>query len=114
MRRLFHFVRFRRYLHPHKLDRTWAVGGRIGYVALPGFLTYVTAATPRPRFNTTDLRDATGLMTTTTSLASRTYHGWFLGGGTEYAISRIPGLFWKSEYRFADYGSAMVMPHAAT
>ena len=57
------------------------------------------------RFNTTDLRDATGITATTVSLASRTYHGWFLGGGTEFADRLIPGLFWKSEYRFADYGS---------
>ena len=105
VRRLFHFVRFRRYLHPHKLDRTWAVGGRIGYVALPGFLTYVNGGyTEAPlqhhrsarRHRPHDDPDFSG---------DRTYHGWFLGGGTEYAISRIPGLFWKSEYRFADYGS---------
>ena len=93
------------FIGEQKLDRTWAVGGRIGYVALPGFLTYVNGGYTEARFNTTDLRDATGLTTTTTSLASRTYHGWFLGGGTEYAIRLIPGLFWKSEYRFADYGS---------
>jgi Domain of unknown function (DUF6894) len=48
--------RFRRYLHPHKLDRTWAVGGRIGYVALPGFLTYVNGGYTEARFDTTDLR----------------------------------------------------------
>jgi outer membrane immunogenic protein len=31
--------------------------------------------------------------------------GWFLGGGAEYAVGWLPGLFWKNEYRFADFGT---------
>ncbi len=31
--------------------------------------------------------------------------GWFIGGGTEYAIGFLPGLFWKTEYRFAQYSN---------
>ena len=31
--------------------------------------------------------------------------GWFMGGGYEYNLNWMPfpGLFWKTEYRFADY-----------
>ncbi|MFX5233334.1 hypothetical protein ABTC74_19505, partial [Acinetobacter baumannii] len=36
-------------------------------------------------------------------LPSKTRDGWFIGGGTEYAITQLPGLFWKSEYRMAEY-----------
>ena len=31
--------------------------------------------------------------------------GWFIGSGFEYQIGWFPGLTWKTEYRFADYGS---------
>jgi outer membrane immunogenic protein len=31
--------------------------------------------------------------------------GWFIGSGYEYQIGWFPGLTWKTEYRFADYGS---------
>jgi outer membrane immunogenic protein len=37
------------------------------------------------------------------TLPNQTYHGYFLGGGTEYMI--LPGWFVKSEYRLASYSS---------
>src|SRR3954451_13797709 len=37
------------------------------------------------------------------ALPSQRRDGWFLGGGTEYAFNFLPGLFLKSEYRFADF-----------
>ena len=89
-----------------KLDSTWAVGGRIGYVALPGLLTYWNGGWTEAHFSGVNYFDASGLLPTpVVSLGSRTPGGWFLGGGTEYAVTQLPGLFWKSEYRFADYGT---------
>jgi outer membrane immunogenic protein len=32
-----------------------------------------------------------------------TAHGWFIGGGYEYAFNWLPGLFWKTEYRFSEF-----------
>ena len=32
-----------------------------------------------------------------------TFKGWFLGAGDEYALSFLPGLFWKTEYRVASF-----------
>ena len=46
------------------------------------------------------------------SISSHTYHGWFIGGGTEIALSGLfgmplpSGLFWRSEYRFSSFDSA--------
>jgi outer membrane immunogenic protein len=28
--------------------------------------------------------------------------GWFIAAGDEYALNFLPGLFWKTEYRFSD------------
>ena len=40
-------------------------------------------------------------------MPQNTYSGWFLGTGYEYQISWAPGLTWKTEYRWADYGKAL-------
>jgi outer membrane immunogenic protein len=89
-----------------KNDWSWAVGGRIGYVALPGLLTYFNGGYTQANFKQVNYVDAAnGGLAGGLVLPGTRRDGWFLGGGTEYAISQIPGLFWKSEYRFADYGS---------
>ena len=36
---------------------------------------------------------------------AQAYTGWFLGSGYEYAIDYLPGLFWKTEYRYASYSA---------
>jgi outer membrane immunogenic protein len=88
-----------------KNDWSWAVGGRVGYVALPGLLTYVNGGWTEANFTQVNYLDAA--LGTATGLVrpSERASGFFVGGGTEYAITQIPGLFWKSEYRFSDYGN---------
>lgn len=84
-------------------DWSWAVGGRIGYVALPGLLTYVNGGWTEANFTQTNFVDAATGLPTGLALPSQRRDGWFLGGGTEYAFNFLPGLFLKSEYRFADF-----------
>lgn len=36
-------------------------------------------------------------------MQATTYNGWFLGGGTEYHLEWLSGLFWRTEYRYASY-----------
>jgi outer membrane immunogenic protein len=88
----------------------WAFGGRVGYLVTPSLLTYFDGGYSQARFNQVNLSlsvppfPATGF-----AIPSQTYGGWFLGGGTEYALSGIvpiSGLFWRTEYRFASYNSA--------
>jgi outer membrane immunogenic protein len=88
-----------------KNDWSWSAGGRIGYVALPGLLTYLNAGYTEANFKQVNYVDAANGLATGLVLPSQRRDGWFVGGGTEYAITQIPGLFWKSEYRFADYGN---------
>jgi outer membrane immunogenic protein len=90
-----------------KNDWSWSVGGRIGLVALPGLLTYVNGGYTQAHFNQVNYINNDGPPFAVTGLVrpAETRDGWFLGGGTEYAISQLPGLFWKSEYRFSDYGN---------
>jgi outer membrane immunogenic protein len=89
-----------------KMSSAWAVGGRIGWVALPSLLVYFSGGYTEATFDRTDLNINTFPALLTPPLLSvdkRTYKGWFLGAGDEYALSFVPGLFWKTEYRFSEF-----------
>jgi len=88
-----------------KLKSSWAVGGRIGWIAFQPLLVYVSAGFTEARFNSINLVDGSSGVPTTFSVDRHTYSGWFIGTGYEYALGFFPGLFWKTEYRFADYGT---------
>jgi len=87
-----------------KQSGAWGVGARVGYLITPGLLTYFNAGYTEARFDqvnfyTTLLPTApTGL-----SMPATTYHGWFIGGGEEYALGFLPSVFWRTEYRYAQY-----------
>jgi outer membrane immunogenic protein len=90
------------------MNNQWAIGGRVGWVPLPGLLTFVSAGYTQAHFqgvnfvfNTfPEIGLASGL-----AQDAATYHGWFIGGGEEYAFTwlPVPGLFWKTEYRFSEF-----------
>jgi outer membrane immunogenic protein len=87
-----------------KLSSQWAVGGRVGWVALPSLLVYFSGGYTEAKFdqiNYTNLFQAPFGVANGFFQDSRTYQGWFLGAGDEYALSFVPGLFWKTEYRLS-------------
>jgi outer membrane immunogenic protein len=101
---------FTGFLGQENESSSWAAGGRIGYLVTPSLLTYFDGGYTQARFDQINYNSLTppavslGLDT-----PAQTYHGWFLGGGYEYALSSvvpINGLFWRTEYRFADYQGA--------
>lgn len=102
---------------------SWAVGGRVGWLVTPSLLTYVSGGFTEAEFSGVNYaasfaNTALALNNGPVALAlastgvpglrlgSQRYDGFFVGGGTEYAIGWLPGLFWKNEYRYADYRSA--------
>jgi outer membrane immunogenic protein len=90
-----------------KLSSSWAAGGRIGWVALPNLLAYVSGGYTEARFDQIDITRGGG--GGSGYIPATTYKGWFLGSGYEYGLGFMPGLFWKTEYRFADY-QAQTLP----
>jgi outer membrane immunogenic protein len=92
------------YAGSEKMRSAWSVGGRIGYLITPSVLTYFSGGFTEARFGAVDLTlTLTSATTPTYTVGAHTYSGWFLGGGYEYNLSWLPGLFWKTEYRFAQY-----------
>src|SRR6202011_2128124 len=81
--------------------------GRIGWLVVPRLLTYFSGGHTEGTF---DRQKFFSLFIPIGApipgapyLDKRTYNGWFLGAGDEYAVSFLPGLFWKTEYRVSEY-----------
>jgi outer membrane immunogenic protein len=85
-----------------KLDSKWAIGGRIGWLVTPSLLTYFSGGYTEAHFNQVNFNINT-IPGTTNYILGNTYKGYFLGAGDEYALSFLPGLFWKTEYRFSQF-----------
>jgi outer membrane immunogenic protein len=91
---------------------TWAAGGRIGYVptAMPQLLAYVSGGYTQAHFDQINTaKDITGI-SDGRFLPANTYNGWYIGSGYEYGIGFLPGLFWKTEYRYSSFQAAD-LPH---
>jgi outer membrane immunogenic protein len=89
-----------------KESSAWAAGARVGWVALPQLLTYVSGGWTQARFDAMNWASAgVGVppFTPPAATGAHTYSGWFIGTGYEYGLSFLPGLFWKTEYRFSSY-----------
>jgi outer membrane immunogenic protein len=91
-----------------KESGAWAAGGRVGYLVTPSVLAYVNGGYTETRFDALSLTTGFPAAAAPFSVGAHTYHGWFIGGGTEYALSFMPvsGLFWRTEYRYGSYQSA--------
>jgi outer membrane immunogenic protein len=98
-------------LGEEKEKNAWAVGGRIGYLVTPNVFTYWNGGWTQAQFDGINLSGPIDF-DPTFSIGAHTYNGWFIGGGTEIALSGLfglplpTGLFWRSEYRFSSYNSA--------
>ncbi|MGP0094764.1 MAG: outer membrane protein [Xanthobacteraceae bacterium] len=89
---------------PEKESGAGAVGVRLGYAAAPTMLTYVNGGWSQARFDQVNISIATPQPTPFgVTLPAQTYNGWFVGGGTEIGLGWLPGLFLRSEYRYAGY-----------
>jgi outer membrane immunogenic protein len=88
-----------------KLSSSWAAGGRIGYAVFPTLLAYVSGGYTEARFDGVAFSNLLNNVPTIVSMAPQTYKGWFIGTGYEYGLDFLPGLFWKTEYRYASYSA---------
>jgi outer membrane immunogenic protein len=95
-----------------KQDWSWAVGGRIGYLVNPSFLTYVNAGYTQAHLQATNLNfiPFDGGLFTGVQLPGQTLDGYFIGSGIEYQMDWLPGLFVRSEARGNVYSRKSVTP----
>jgi outer membrane immunogenic protein len=90
---------------------SWDVGGRIGTLITPALLVFTDGGFTQTRFGQNNLQ-AIGLGAPVGFIGSQRPDGWFVGGGTEYALNwswlPIKGLFWRNEYRYSTYSKSSV------
>jgi outer membrane immunogenic protein len=89
-----------------KLQDSWAVGARLGYLVAPNVLSYVNAGYSGSHWSGSTLVFNNGVASGDHT-DSFNRNGWFVGGGVEnnlniFGIS-APGWFMKTEYRAAYY-----------
>lgn len=92
-------------------DREFAVGGRVGMLVNPAVLTYGTAGYSRAHFTGANMVTTFLGAPSPFSTPAFSRGGWFIGGGTEMALHT--GWFWRTEYRYADYGSVVLPDRTA-
>jgi outer membrane immunogenic protein len=90
-----------------KLQDSWAVGARLGWLVAPNVLSYVNGGYSGSHWSgETFLSTVSGLpVGAHTNNFNR--NGWFIGGGVENSLNIFgvtsPGWFMKTEYRSAFY-----------
>ena len=88
------------------MSSAWSVGGRVGWLITPSLLTYFSGGYTEATFDQQNFFGNTpALVPLNFFLDKRTYHGWFLGAGDEYALNFLPGLYWKTEYRLSEFNT---------
>ena len=87
------------------------MGGRwpdwLGPLDVQQFMVFVSGGYTQARFDAVNSTRSSAIAGRL-FLQKNTYDGWFIGTGYEYGLGFLPGLFWKTEYRFADYGNENV------
>lgn len=94
-----------------KNTANYAVGARLGYLIAPNALSYVNAGYSHAEFSGSTLSSPIAPLSFPT--AKLNLDGWFVGGGVENSLNLFgistPGLFMKTEYRLAEYGSKNIV-----
>jgi outer membrane immunogenic protein len=80
------------------VEDVWSLGGRIGYVASPSTLLFLTAGYSRADVSDLSLSSSFGGLT----LARvGEFDGYFIGGGAEVKLTKAISI--KGEYRYTDF-----------
>jgi outer membrane immunogenic protein len=92
------------------LTSAWSAGARIGYAVTPSMLWYFDGGYTEARFDQVNFFTTFPVVATGAGIAATTYHGWFLGSGTDTSLASLlpglpPGLFLRSEFRFSSFSA---------
>jgi outer membrane immunogenic protein len=84
-------------------DHSWSIGARLGWLANPGALWYVTGGYTEARFEAFARVDDVG----TVFSPERTFSGYFVGGGIDARLADS-NWFLRVEYRFSELDSERI------
>lgn len=84
---------------PLEQEHAWSLGARVGMLASPKTLLYLSGGYTQATFD--DLRNSSASGLTVRSSKAQTYDGWFVGAGMETLLGSNLSL--RLEYRYSDY-----------
>jgi outer membrane immunogenic protein len=92
-----------------KLEDSWAVGARVGWLVAPNVLSYVNGGYSGAHWGQSEFFGTDTGLPVGVHLNSYNRNGWFIGGGVENSLNifgfAAPGWFMKTEYRAAFYNA---------
>jgi outer membrane immunogenic protein len=95
-----------------KLEDSWAVGVRLGYLVAPNVLSYVNGGYSGSNWSGMTLLGTVSGLPAGAHTNSFDRNGWFIGGGVENNLDifgiTAPGWFMKTEYRSSFYNEKNV------
>lgn len=94
---------FQTFQSDEKNKWAWAAGARVGYLVLPQLLAFVDGGYTESRYTFSPIVGSFNFAASANMLPDVTYKGWFIGTGYEYQLGWLPGLFWKTEYRYSSF-----------
>jgi hypothetical protein len=87
----------RHLLHPTKRFGLWPSAAGSDFWSRQ-VLTYVNGGWTSTRFSGVNFPPSGAV-----ALPAQTFSGGFIGGGAEFAVATVPGLYWRNEYRLSSY-----------
>ena len=84
------------------ITRSWAIGGRLGYLVTPRTMIFGTGGYTQAHFRNEGWWDIVNAGTTLPAKRSVNFGGYFVGGGFEHMLGS--GFYMRGEARYAKYG----------
>ena len=85
------------------IDNKWSIGGRVGYLASPGTLLFVSGGFTQANMSNLNVSAGGPFPTVATAITVPSFSGGFVGAGAETKLTEHISI--RGEYRWTDFGS---------
>ena len=88
------------------IDNKWSIGGRLGYLASPGTLLFVSGGFTQVSMSNLSLAAGGPFPNVTTAVTVPNFSGGFVGAGAETKLTDHISI--RGEYRYTSFGSGQL------
>ena len=85
------------------IDNKWSIGGRLGYLASPGTLLFVSGGFTQANMSNLNVSAGGPFPAVATAIIVPSFSGGFVGAGAETKLTEHISI--RGEYRWTDFGS---------
>jgi outer membrane immunogenic protein len=88
------------------IDNKWSIGGRLGYLASPGTLLFVSGGFTQANMSNLNVSAGGPFPSVATAITVPSFSGGFVGAGAETKLTEHISI--RGEYRWTDFGSGQL------